>query len=253
MPFKRKRISSYWRQRKKRSFRSRRMYAAKRIQRFFRRRRRRTMRIRRSGQRNFFMGFAPASQVARLRYGEVVKFNAAAGTTSFSVQAYALDNIYDPNITGVGHQPRGYDQYSTYYNKYVVLGTRWRIKYMYNSSMNDVCMSSRLCDTQGELTTVFDHLEQTRVRKTYVGDVQNSHSQRWVTGYVNLSKWTQRSSKDDTRQESTGAGPILNHRRAILELIQWGLDAATDPGDLVAVVELTYTVKFYDRKDTAES
>lgn len=35
--------------------------------------------------------------------------------------------MFDPDITGVGHQPLGFDQWSAFYNKYTVYGSKCQI------------------------------------------------------------------------------------------------------------------------------
>lgn len=66
------------------------------------------------------------------------------GTTGIGqYQAINGASIYDPDTSGVGHQPRGYDQYSAMYHKYRVLGCRIRI-YGYistNTIQQPVCVA----------------------------------------------------------------------------------------------------------------
>jgi len=64
--------------------------------------------------------YIPRGPVARetvvtLKYYEA--FNNAAGAID---QRFRLNSIFDPNLTGTGHQPLGYDQYSTFYGRYRV-------------------------------------------------------------------------------------------------------------------------------------
>lgn len=40
---------------------------------------------------------------------------------------FALNNVYDPDFTGVGLQPLGFDQYSQFYGRYRVIGLRYVI------------------------------------------------------------------------------------------------------------------------------
>lgn len=37
---------------------------------------------------------------------------------------FSANGMYDPNITGVGHQPRGFDEIMTLYDHFVVLGSK---------------------------------------------------------------------------------------------------------------------------------
>lgn len=40
---------------------------------------------------------------------------------------FRLNSIFDPDVTGVGHQPAYHDQWSALYNKYRVLSATWKI------------------------------------------------------------------------------------------------------------------------------
>jgi hypothetical protein len=43
-------------------------------------------------------------------------------------QQFRLNSIFDPDYTGVGHQPLAHDQWALFYNHYVVTGCHWEIE-----------------------------------------------------------------------------------------------------------------------------
>jgi len=57
----------------------------------------------------------------RLRYVESFEFNPTAGV--MATQVYRANSAYDPDYTGGGHQPLGFDQYATLYAHYTVLSS----------------------------------------------------------------------------------------------------------------------------------
>lgn len=67
------------------------------------------------------VGF-PANRVVPMRYAS---YQEATGTGGVLDQ-YVLSagNINDPNVTGVGGQPLGHDQWAQFYNNWVVLSSR---------------------------------------------------------------------------------------------------------------------------------
>lgn len=110
MAFRRRR-SSFGR--KKRSFRRR---YVRRARRSYRRRSIPSM------ISNTYGGF-PVSKVAKLRYSDVVTINpTASGVAMF--HAFRANSIYDPDSTGVGHQPMGRDIWAQVYNHYTVIGSK---------------------------------------------------------------------------------------------------------------------------------
>jgi len=66
----------------------------------------------------------PDRMFTRLKYSEQVSV-----TTGVTCQWYSfrLNNVYDPNYTGTGHQPLGFDQWNTFYNKYQVTKAYFRV------------------------------------------------------------------------------------------------------------------------------
>ena len=61
------------------------------------------------------------------RYITKMKYSENVITGSTGVYRFALNNLFDPNLTGVGHQPHGFDQLSTIYNRYRVIGATYSI------------------------------------------------------------------------------------------------------------------------------
>jgi len=68
-----------------------------------------------------FGGFPVSSRVS-LRYVESIGINPAAGALGKYI--FRANSCYDPNSSGTGHQPLGYDQWADVYNHYCVLGSR---------------------------------------------------------------------------------------------------------------------------------
>jgi len=68
----------------------------------------------------------PASNVARLRYCEHVVLN--AGTGGIAEYVFRINSLFDPDFTGTGHQPMGFDQFGAFYSRYVVIGAKVNIR-----------------------------------------------------------------------------------------------------------------------------
>lgn len=61
----------------------------------------------------------PVKTTRRLVYHENVAITSTSGVPATYV--FSCNGLYDPNITGTGHQPAGFDQIMLYYNHYYVL------------------------------------------------------------------------------------------------------------------------------------
>lgn len=83
--------------------------------------------VKRQLRRNKLISFSKAPMPnnfgAKLRYAET--FTIDPGTVGVAgVHVFSANGLYDPNITGVGHQPRGFDQLMTMYDHYTVVGSK---------------------------------------------------------------------------------------------------------------------------------
>lgn len=46
------------------------------------------------------------------------------GVTSFAYNTFMVNSLYDPDVSGTGHQPMGFDQLTPLYNRYIVTGAK---------------------------------------------------------------------------------------------------------------------------------
>lgn len=91
----------------------------KRVKRKTYKRKRRTARLPTLG------GF-PTTKKIRLRYATTVSLNPGAGQVV--KHQFGANNMFDPDYTGGGHQPRGFDQWMLNYHHYTVVGSKITIK-----------------------------------------------------------------------------------------------------------------------------
>lgn len=56
----------------------------------------------------------------KLHYAETFTFTSGAGGICGTEQAMSINNLYDPNLTGGGHQPYCFDQLAALYGRYIV-------------------------------------------------------------------------------------------------------------------------------------
>jgi len=62
-------------------------------------------------------------------YCETVTLNTGAGGTLTSY-SFSANGMFDPNITGTGHQPMFYDQMAALYNHYCVIGSKCTVEFV---------------------------------------------------------------------------------------------------------------------------
>ena len=67
----------------------------------------------------------PEKFQSKLRYSTKFTLNPAASTNVVQ-HVFSANGLYDPDITGVGHQPRGFDQLMSLYAQYTVTKCQMR-------------------------------------------------------------------------------------------------------------------------------
>jgi len=69
--------------------------------------------------------FPKRSKPVYLTYSE--NFSLSTGAASAGTYVFVANGMYDPNLTGTGHQPMGFDQMMQFYYHYTVIRSRLKI------------------------------------------------------------------------------------------------------------------------------
>ncbi len=92
-----------------------------------RRRARMGVRRARTRRRRLPLTGFPKSKMVKLRYVESISLNPTAAVPASHY--FNASSLFDPNSSGVGHQPLGYDQWAALYGKYTVVGAKIKVTY----------------------------------------------------------------------------------------------------------------------------
>lgn len=102
----------------------------------------------------------PNNVMVKLRYGgEARTIDPGAGILGFHV--FSAGGMYDPDITGSGHQPRGFDELMDAFNHYLVIGAKITISARAGSTspanLNTIGITLR--PSSGIVSSVTDYYE----------------------------------------------------------------------------------------------
>lgn len=193
------------------------------------------------------VGFAD-TVFAKLTYVERLEpsIGGAIGTLVF-----AGNSIFDPNVSGGGHQPLYRDQYAAVYNQYRVLGSSIKVDVINVSNNSSLIWCIEPNTSIGSPTDISQIYEQSRAGAPKIVPVASRISSR-LKKYSSTRKvcgLTKAQSNDSELSSQMGGNPN--------NLWYWNLffQSAdnTSVVDCVVMVKLVYYVQFFDRVQAAQS
>jgi hypothetical protein len=107
-------------------------------------------------------------QKATLRYFD--RFQLDAGTGGIpAVKVYSANGVYDPDITAVGHQPRGFDQLMALYDHFVVTSCTIKVYADNNAEASGVLVGVNLLDSLVTSTDFRNYMESATKKVLLLG------------------------------------------------------------------------------------
>lgn len=184
------------------------------------------------------------------RYITKMKYSENVLTSTLSpFYRFRLNGLNDPNLSGVGHQPHGYDQLSVLYNRYRVIACDWTIHAYPTTGSNPIRVAAQPSNDIVSPTGVADIVESPRT-KWMVAVVGGSSpclkGRTYLPSLVGRNK--QQYMADDRYQSAVGADPL---EQGILSIFTENLDGTGAACNLV--ITLNYTVEWFDVKQLAQS
>lgn len=175
----------------------------------------------------------PNSIITKLRYCTSVSLVAGAGASAIHV--FSANSIFDPDVTGVGHQPMYRDQYAALYENYVVLGSQINVEFV-NHNTGSGCIVSVNGDNDTTIPSAIDaRTEQSNAIATAMAPASKS------TLFMTYSP-EKHLGTTDTDQGITAVGSSPSNQW-YYGIAMAHIDA-TSSLTTYARVEIEYTVKF---------
>lgn len=200
----------------------------------------------------------PDKLVTNLRYVDTVNLTGAVGVVGANV--FRMNGLFDPDYSGIGHQPYYFDQLcgaagSAPYLKYRVLGSKITTKFMIKdapatvaANVGPVVVGLLMSATSGLYGSTASALcEASGSSWTYLGDKGGANNVVTLYGTYTPTRDLGNAEGDDTIAASYNSNPSQ-----MFNGIPWKVD--TVGGAVVtALVEIDFRVEFYDRNEVAQS
>jgi hypothetical protein len=194
----------------------------------------------------------PIMKVAKLRYCEETGFTSTSG--AFSTHVYKANDVYDPDYSGGGHQPMGFDQWALLYNHYIVLGSRMRV-YLHASDSNTDSMTCGIYlddDQTLSYNTIPALIEARKGSFAQVGLPAGGNVGKKLTGKFSTKKYFNITNVKDNLDRLGANVASSPSETASYHLWYQTADQVTT-ASLRAVVIIDYIVLFSEPKSLAQS
>lgn len=197
----------------------------------------------------------PPVMYTKFRYSQEILLNPT--TSACVANSFAANGLYDPDLTGVGTQPRGFDQLCSaagLYSSYLVLGSMITVKFVSQAAdttgITYVGISLRTSSTfaTGVETQISD-----RYTKYKVLTGINSGTTRNVSNSLSVKKFL--GLKDVQDEDACRAAYNANPTRLLYYQV-WACPCNTgvvEPVSLVALVQIDYIVQLQNPVSLATS
>lgn len=174
------------------------------------------------------------------------------GLTQFTMN---LNSIFDPNRTGLGHQPYGHDSLAAIYNRYRVIKCNYVISALSTGGTTGDAYSIIAALPANEVATILGGVAevQENPRCRYITQAPNA-ALKVLKGTVDIASLVGRTKgqylSDDRYQATYGSSP---NELAILNIFTGLLNGAAETVTTKLNIVLEFTVESFDVKNLVQS
>lgn len=146
----------------------------------------------------------PYKRYVRMRYSTQIVVGSSLGAKA--EYAFHCNSIFDPDVTGIGHQPLGHDEWANLYDKYRVVRSKITVQSVNSSTPSSIITLLKTDDLTGTAGSCSADIEQGRTTWRVQG---NTAAQQAVTlkSSFNVKREFPNLDKDDTLTGTFGANP----------------------------------------------
>lgn len=205
--------------------------------------------IPRSPSRLHYPGVCPDVMSVQLKYSR----NGAFTGTGQASNVFRGNSCFDPDFTGIGSQPRGFDQWKLFYRRYRVIASKCTARASTIAANNSTGLVITALNTNTVLTSPIDALESNHAKASKVTSSAGT-SDMMVSNYKSTA--SVRGGPYDIVQYETDLSALTSTN----PLQQWywhvtayNADGSTGSIDTNVNVEIIFYVEFFDRETLTQS
>lgn len=168
---------------------------------------------------------------------------------------FRWNSIFDPDLTGTGHQPLGHDQYANLYKHYYVVGAKATCTFVNTSAVgSNTCIVGLRTDDDAVTCPngITEITEQPRAAYRFCSNSDGSDSVKQVT--LRFSTRKHFGSTRDWNRSNLGADFSASPTTlAYLQAYAAPVDGSQDAGLIACYMQIQYFVLLTDPKEIAQS
>jgi hypothetical protein len=190
------------------------------------------------------------SALIKHRYASYCTINPGAGVTASHV--LSANGMFDPDITSSGHQPLGFDNFSLFYDHYMVLGAKVTVTAVNVSTTVPILFGVTLRDSATVTSSSIDYIkEQGSTGWQYCGNINNSRPPKQVKGFSAKKFFTKGDLRDCAELKgSTGGQPA---EQAFFHIWTGAANHSSDPATVTFNFIIEYMALWTEPKPLAQS
>jgi hypothetical protein len=181
----------------------------------------------------------PKSIITKLRYCD--NYSLTSTTGAVARQFMSANGIFDPDITGSGHQPMWRDNYAAIYNNYVVLGSKITVHFQ-SQTMDRSYVVGIVGDDDSSTSTTLSTLQEQNNSIWTVHGTAHAGPTILTHTYQPLEDIGIAVKDDGYMSVPTGQNPTQQWYYCIFLAAL----PSSDTGVVNVTVEVEYTVKFQE-------
>jgi hypothetical protein len=188
----------------------------------------------------------------QLYYEFALQFQSTLGANGSYV--FSANGAYDPNITGVGHQPMGFDQMMLFYNQYCVARSSILVGFA-----GLTASTNRIGIHLNDAATVVTDRSQLVEGGLMVMDLLGTgngpqHTMKQLALQCDIPKYFGAKSFDELKQNPNFIGTAAANpaEQVYFHVDLWG-GQHSDTQSVTIDVLLSYDIFYFERKHTASS
>lgn len=191
----------------------------------------------------------PDRMFVKLTYAETIRLTSGS---QFDNHVFSGNSINDPNTSGVGHQPKGMDQWGQFYSRYMVHASKITCRFTPTNSNATGNQNIYLLPTLDSLTLPgWTSIQEDKFGKASIVGPYVGQGIRYLKDYMSTKKLY--GDVNGLEQNDYGASFSFDPPRPWF----WIVGAETQDGSALAncdvAVVITYYVELYQRIDLPQS